>query len=340
MLDSDQARDSMRKATEFVVASASQFSLMHATNANGRMMLLKPFGELVLIAAILKRWGLAGELGGHLIERCWEETRHGELLVEILLTRYDLAVLTTLYGSFRELGFRSERLDKVVEHVLNSRSSKSVELPQWRKLDVAHAFEKLGLMTFPAHPSRSTWLDSLPEPWSISDDIAYAVTHTIFYISDFARLPGRVPLHVADYVRLWLPVWLRIYALRGNWDLLGEMLMVGNCVEAPIDDLDSHYIQLLNVQLADGCFPGPAGSGTALMVGDPDYARRHFLTNYHTTLVGIMALGKLLHRHNHVDQALRSPRFDGRRSDAQLADVDECLVSSIAVRERSRAADR
>jgi hypothetical protein len=151
---------------------------------------------------------------------------------------------------------------------------------------VAHGLDALDIESFPPDAYVGTWVAARPEPWMMTDDIAYAVTHEIFYISDFGRVPERLPPSVRSYVATWLPAWLEIYAAQSNWDLFAEFVMVG----ASLRQSQPVALCLLMEQLTpDGHVPGPRDGAANLIRSNDPGPRIRFLRNYHTTLVAMMA---------------------------------------------------
>ncbi|MGJ0223581.1 DUF6895 family protein, partial [Streptococcus pyogenes] len=166
-----------------------------------------------------------------------------------------------------------------------------LEFPTWRRLDLQRAFESLGVQPFPPQAAKSCWFFNRPEPWIMSDDIGYALTHDIFYLTDFGRDVTQLPSECIRYLEDWLPSWLGIFLKRPNWDLVAELLMVGSCLRSEAST--EYYEALLSAAEDDGLVPSPPGSGAQLIALEEDVEprRRRFLSNYHTCLVSCMALG-------------------------------------------------
>src|SRR5262249_38141193 len=157
---------------------------------------------------------------------CWDQLRQGDLLIEIVLARPDLVLVATLYANFQRHGFSNARLETALRYLIRTACVRSLEFPTWRRLDLLHPTASLGLQRFPRRPEKAPWLAARPEPWTLTDDIAYATTHSVFYITDFGRRPSRLSRPVRDYLQTWLPAWLTIYERQHNWDLFAELVMV------------------------------------------------------------------------------------------------------------------
>lgn len=274
------------RAAGWIDANIEQFRLCHAQSDDARVFLMKPLGELALTAAVLSRCAFDSAWCGQKVKFAWDELGGGDALLHLLSARPDLIVASTLYACFRQFGHRNRRLDILIRHLAATAACRAIEFPRWRRLDVAHAFDALEIEPFPPDAHVGTWVVARPEPWMLTDDVAYAVTHEIFYITDFGRVPERLPASVRSYVTTWLPAWLKIYAAQSNWDLFAEFVMVGASLNLP----QHAAVRLLMEQLTpDGHVPGPRDGAANLIRSNDTGARVRFLRNYHTTLVAMMA---------------------------------------------------
>jgi hypothetical protein len=281
----------MRRVADWVDVNWDQFLLYHARSVDQRIFLIKPLGELALTAALLLRAGHLERWSKDKLDRIWNELGGGDTLLQVLAARPDLIVASTLYASFRKAGYRNSRLDLLVEHLAGTASCGAIEFPAWRRLDVAHGLDALGISPFPRKPTTGTWIAARPEPWLITDDIAYAVTHEIFYITDFGTEVGRLPDAIFSYVVTWLPAWLEIYARQENWDLYAEFVMVGACLHQGQGNAVRHLAAQVQ---PEGYVSGPRGSAANLLHPAETTERSRFLRNYHTTLVAMMAFSLCL----------------------------------------------
>lgn len=92
---------------------------------------------------------------------------------------------------------------------------------------------------------------------------AYAVTHEVFYLTDFGKKTDTIPGDVAAYISLWIPVWIEIFGEQGNFDLAGELLLSLLYLRC-YDEIGPGVSAMLDAQSADGSTPGPIGAGRAL----------------------------------------------------------------------------
>jgi hypothetical protein len=156
---------------------------------------------------------------------------------------------------------------------------------------------QLGLSRWPGGRRQGLYIETRPEPWVISGEVAYAVTHEVFYLTDFGFRPVEDE-EIAEYLRIWVPYWVRSFAAERDDDLTAEFAMVSTCLCTGNDDGPStHLLSVLEHQLQDGAVAGPKGAGSFLFADDDTPARRQFLGCYHTTLVTLMAAAMVLRVH-------------------------------------------
>jgi hypothetical protein len=254
----------------------------------------KPLGETALAAALVLREGVAAagqmQAARELADFCWQQMRHGDLLYERQL-RYGLLTdpLET-YAHFVRCQYRHARLDELLVHNAAVRSNAEV-LPN-RRLAVANAYRTVGLdveANWPAMIS-ATWLGGTPPPWAIDWMTGYSLTHTVFHLTDWGARPAGLPPELAAYVSTWLPVWIDAWSEVEQWDLVGELLIVGLCLDDP-RCAAAEWETLARVQHTDGLVPR---DGQPV---DDDPVQR-FFDHQHTTVVatiaGTLALSRLL----------------------------------------------
>jgi hypothetical protein len=110
-----------------------------------------------------------------------------------------------------------------------------IELLPTRALAVLNATRTLGLpaRADPAELTARTWLGGTPEPWTTDFSTLYAMTHTVFHLTDWGAHPDGLPEHLQAYLQAWLPAWLEVYLEAGQWDLISELLIVDLCLTEP-----------------------------------------------------------------------------------------------------------
>ncbi|MFG2004011.1 DUF6895 family protein [Spirillospora sp. NPDC048911] len=205
----------------------------------GHSKTYKVIGELSLTCHIMT---LAGAVlpseqarAQQLLDFCWEQLGHGDLLYERQLRHTLVTDPVELYAHLAPLGYRHSKLEKLAAHCHRLQGVHAVEQYPNRRLAVANALRVLQLPT--PHDwntlTRRTWLGHTPEPWTLDWDAAYCLTHTVYHLTDWGSRPQHIPPHLADYLHRWLPVWLDAWTETRHWDLVAELLLVDACLPEP-----------------------------------------------------------------------------------------------------------
>ncbi|MFJ4840798.1 DUF6895 family protein [Streptomyces sp. NPDC088746] len=248
----------------------------------------KPVGELGLIGSVVRREGVVGrrqnEQLSKLLDFAWHDVLDSGGLLAWLQDQEPFSpVPLELYVPFHELGYRHPAVEEHTRLVQATTAWGVLEAQPNRRLGISRFEARAGLT--PATPTaealRRTWLGRTPEPWAVDYHTAYAVTHTVFHLTDWGRSPDRLPDNIARYVELWLPAWIDEWRHAEHWDLLGELLVVDACLPRPAlhPDVWQRYAA---AQSPDGAMPIQRG----MPVGDPDDV---FDVVHHPTLVALLA---------------------------------------------------
>ncbi|MEU2512023.1 DUF6895 family protein [Streptomyces syringium] len=250
----------------------------------------KPLGETALAASLVLRESAAGRTELHmareLMNFCWRQFGEGDMLYERLLRCSMMTDPLETYAPFARCGLRHEPLERLLAHTGVLRSVRNTEVVPNRRLGVANAARVVGLDARDspydwATLTRATWLGATPEPWLIDWMTGYCVTHTIFHLTDWGARPSGLPEDLAAYVRAWLPVWIDIWAEIEQWDLVGELMIVGCCLEEPYCEL-ADWERLARAQHPDGLMPRDGEPVT----GEADL---RFTNHQHTAVVAVIA---------------------------------------------------
>ncbi len=256
----------------------------------------KPLCELALASSLVLREGVAGttelRAARELADFSWRQLREGDLLYERQLRHALLTDPLETYVHHARCGFRHEALEQVLRQCSAADSMTEV-LPN-RRLAVANAHRVVGVPRDDDLSAmlRQTWLGRTPQPWALDWYTAYYMTHAVFHLTDWGALPGDLPPDVVEYLGNWLPVWFDVWAEAGQWDLLGELLIVGACLPEPWCDRAAWEL-FARAQHADGFLPRDSEP----VHDDP---RQRFLDHQHTavvaTIAGTLAMSRLLGR--------------------------------------------
>ncbi len=130
------------------------------------------------------------------------------------------------------------------------------------------------------------------DPLYVTDLEAYAVTHVVFYLTDFGARPLDARASVdGDAAVAVVDDLLALYLQSGHWDLTAELLSSRRALAAPPGPLACYAAACLRAaQCGDGRVPGPNLDPRQLARLDGDAADRYrFARCYHTTLVAALA---------------------------------------------------
>ncbi|MET9833252.1 hypothetical protein ABZ078_29000, partial [Streptomyces sp. NPDC006385] len=118
------------------------------------------------------------------------------------------------------------------------------------------------------------------------DGSGYALTHVVFHLTDWGRLPAGVPADLATYLAHWLPPWIDTCLDAGMWDLTCELLVVAASLPNPPEPatLQDAWTRVARAQLDSGALPEQRLGGDAGPDPEPDF--RHC---YHSTLMAAFA---------------------------------------------------
>jgi hypothetical protein len=137
---------------------------------------------------------------------------------------------------------------------------------------------------------RDTTLGQRCSPVYLDLEQAYSVTHTLFYLTDFGGRRLALPAGDLRYVRRLVTALLIHYGRVGNWDVLGELLMVvpsvGGCDATVYAWAADAFAR---ARRADGAVPANREAAAALL--EASESTRDELTFrhcYHTTLVALL----------------------------------------------------
>jgi hypothetical protein len=246
---------------------------------------IKPLGELALAGSLVTREGAAGhrqaQIASALVEFAWAQLRGGEVLYEAQRAKPVATYPMETYAPFVRAGYRHRALDDLLGHLTSLRAAREL-LPN-RALAVFNAARVLGLPTRadPTELAARTWLGGMPEPWAVDFVTLYAMTHTVFHLTDWGAYPSGLPDHLQAYLQSWLPAWVEVYLEAGQWDLVAELLIVDLCLTDP-EFYPHAWDGLVGAQHSNGLLPyGPMRVSHTLT--------KAFRNHYHPTLVAAIA---------------------------------------------------
>jgi hypothetical protein len=135
---------------------------------------------------------------------------------------------------------------------------------------------------------KNTLLAKNPPLFYLTDADVYAITHTLFYLTDFGR--ASAPMLAGEHLSTiqWIiETLLGVYLRRKHWDLVGELLLCCLCIHWYPDIIFTlAWEALMKNQLPDGSIPGPRFSEEQASKKEGAQRKQYcFEQNYHTTIV-------------------------------------------------------
>ncbi|ANW20324.1 DUF6895 family protein [Streptomyces clavuligerus] len=248
---------------------------------------LKALSELALAAGTVHREAVAGHrcaaTAESLLEYAWRQFDEGELLYRLQVYTPAATHPMEIYGLFAAVDLRHQRMDDLSAHLMGLRAARSTEHLPNRRLAVAASARRIGVPIQDDIKALTdqTWLGGTPEPWMMDTNNAYGVTHTVFHLTDYGNDPDGLAEPLQDYLHLWLPVWVEVFAETRFWDLLLEFLIVGTCLKRPLF-FPEVWRQVALAQQNDGMMPNG-------LTVPPAEAHLAWVNHHHPTIVAAVA---------------------------------------------------
>jgi len=152
-------------------------------------------------------------------------------------------------------------------------------------MDLLHFLLISGLDPAAESKLDETYLSSLlaqsPNVVELNDSDVYAITHALFYLTDFGQRPATTSAHVPAI----LEALLRLAIAERNADLVAELLFCA--LPYGLANTAAGWYLFAEMQQPDGRLPGPSGIVRPAPTDPPGYFA--WKQAYHTTIVGILA---------------------------------------------------
>ncbi|WP_313896459.1 DUF6895 family protein [Streptomyces sp. GC420] len=197
------------------------------------------------------------------------------------------------YAALRLCGREDPEFKRIIQQATHGGYAAAFERVPYRQLDLLHTLYLCGIehgLTSMDDVLPFTILCRRPNVLKLADRDVYAITHTIFYVTDFGLREPVWPrgYHPGEGVEL-LEALLVLAEARANADLVGELLCCLYCLGAT----DSHaadraWAFLESVQEDSGRMNGPEGILHPGIHGGDNYFRS-WAEGYHTTIVAALA---------------------------------------------------
>ena len=283
---------------EWLSRNLHQFAPLEKSDSSPR---IQPFAELAILYERLRSTGNGSlatqlELPRHLrrwrrflLDRC-EDRAYAELGRRV--PSYAFALLLP-YLNLRTTGYRSVFHEETLRIAWARGFLFAAEVVPHRVLDREYFLWKSGILR--REPDwlklyANTALAALPDALYVDRETTYAITHTLFYLSDWGRRPPPFDeTEVARVTQILDCLMVHYWRLR-HWDLLGELLVNRVSMQAQGSRLTTDAAAaFLNAWRPDGCIPGEGLEIEGLDKAPPsERGPIIFRGCYHSTLVGVL----------------------------------------------------
>ncbi|HEX2300628.1 MAG TPA: hypothetical protein VHH34_19340 [Pseudonocardiaceae bacterium] len=269
-----------------------------------------PLLELVVLLRCLRRGPFAGraralaEEGLAMAERvCASEEFQAGLLRADTLLPYHAYLACVLHKSGFPAGRALGNLRSIVDRDIGDVCA--ADRPVLSRMELRYALDIAGIAAPGLPPLPALYPSSIvgcrDTALFFSDDEVYALTHVVFYLTDFgARSSGLAPGEQQRVAELVLTLLVACLA-RDDFDLAGELLLCAEVLGAGGHRLVEHgWQRLAGTCRADGAVPSPLHDpGILSAVGGEKQRAYVFGTCFHTTMVAAMAASERCRRAGH-----------------------------------------
>ncbi len=201
------------------------------------------------------------------------------------------AFYLTVYVSLKEVGIELPNYERILKNQLKHNFVSRVERTAWQQIDLKYFLDKAGFENqLPDNKSlyKASSLNFLPNLIFNRTIDSYAITHLLFFLSDFgsrdiSSFLGEKLQETKNYVA----TLTKLYTHKRDWDLLGELLI--SCHILKHRDFSLHK-KCLHLYLDSQCEEGDFISRNALEAFDNHKKlsqKERFKANHHPTLVGL-----------------------------------------------------
>jgi hypothetical protein len=186
---------------------------------------LRPLNEYLSLISILPTWR-------NFISRHCEKAAYAETVRKRPAQAYYLLLP---YLMLRSGGYHSPYYEETMKRLQRWRYLMPTEVVPYRRLDQQYIFWKSGYLNREPNWYRlykRTVLNNRCRLAYIDKDITYSITHTLFYLTDLGDHP--IPLRPAEikHIAEVLECLLFHYWRLADWDLVCELLINLNCLDA------------------------------------------------------------------------------------------------------------
>jgi hypothetical protein len=286
------------KAINWIFSNRNQFlSLEKAEDFNDH---IKRMGELVLLCQLYKTimprtLNLQIEKLLYLVIRKLNEPDYVEQIVRSS-NRFvsSLVPFATICCSLYKCKYEIKPLSDILYKLIEIKYPILRDLPPSRLMDLRYSLDAMSISnSLPKMASlfKKTLLAKNPPILYLSQFDVYAITHIIFYLSNFGlRKIEEMSISQMHYVRWLIDALMGLFLYQKNWDIVAELLMCYQCLNFYSQPLCSiAWNNLMRTQKKDGSFTGATSPGLTIKDEIKEPINYEFRENYHTTIVTLVA---------------------------------------------------
>lgn len=177
----------------------------------------------------------------------------------------------------------------VIQRTLESDYVINSERIPYRQLDLQHflyLFRKRKQIKIFKSIAKHTLLFSNFNVLELNESDVYAITHSIFYLTNFG-FDGNTLIKNKATIFYKLQILLDYYRLSDNADIVSELLICCTCIRGrSTKEVDAAWHYLSKKQVTDGSYVGP---DNIVNNKAEDSSYNYWKKSYHTTLVAVLA---------------------------------------------------
>jgi hypothetical protein len=296
------------RALAWVERSVGNFDPFSYSDSNKFEFAVKMLAELLVVCAAYQSLPERGTrrivnaIQTYIVDHVFKRPELQSFLLQHLSTLPGIS----LFASLLECGYRDTDFHRKLERLSLQSNIVFGEYAPAVFMDIVHSILRCQL-PWPGPSIMSLFerslLASKPDLLGLKDPDYYAITHAVFFVTDFGRSPENLPQEVKAYFLREANKIMFSFASRNHWDLLGEMLLCHAYLKTIDTPEFATYLQLLlAVQNADGSFTSDVEAKKPGDGSDKQWADH--VEKYHTTLIFLL-LSAALTTSTHAPAALR-----------------------------------
>jgi len=284
------------KAFDWIDQNIELFNpLKHENDSNtSNLYQTKALGELGLLCMLYQRCtkGILEPRIERFLLFIYNIWQHPEYQERIVRRPEYFQIYTMIYIVLQQCNvINDDSYKEIIQRTLDQGYVTVTETTPMRLLDRRHMLD-CGKFNhnLPSYEElyKNTLLAKTPPVIYLTDTDVYAITHTLFYLTDFGR--SSATMLNGDHlltVRWIIETLLGLYLRRKHWDLVGELLLTCQCIHwYPKIIFEMAWETMVKFQLPDGSMPGPRFYDEQLSKIDGLQKIHYcFEQNYHTTIV-------------------------------------------------------